>query len=244
MRKFIALLPAFGLLGCATQPDDIATAYVSPVQYQNFSCTQIASEIERVNRRAGELEGTLQDTADNDAGQMGIGLLLFWPALFLLEGGDGPQAEEYARLKGERDALEQSAVQKDCGLSSEQVAAAAPDLLSSTVPGTVTAETGKFGAVALATTSRFGSGQCIDQETAELAEACAIRECGQSCELDVVFESGQCAAIVGHSGVTEVAVGASSSEAVETARSQCRQHPRRGGNHAHCQVLMQPSCNL
>lgn len=276
MRKFIALLPALGLLGCASQPEDIATVYVSPIQYQNFSCSQIATEIQRVTRRASELEGTLQETADNDAGQMGVGLLLFWPTLFFLEGGDGPQAQEYARLKGERDALEQSAIQKNCGDSSEQVAAvgtldgavpprsgsseagaiivddakttnAAASTLaapSSTEPGGVAVTTGKYGAIALGKTSRFNSGQCIDQDTAELAEACAIRECGRFCELQVVFESGQCAAIVGHPGVTEVAVGASSSEAVDTARSQCRQHPRRGRTYSNCQVLVQPSCNL
>lgn len=276
MRNFIALLPALGLLGCASQPQDIATVYVSPIQYQNFNCSQIASEIQRVNRRASELEGTLQETADNDAGQMGVGLLLFWPALFFLEGGDGPQAQEYARLKGERDALEQSAIQKNCGTSSEQVAAvgtldgAAPSPSGSGDPGSIivddamttdaaiskpaaSSSTGmsavaaapeKYGAIALAKTSRFNSGQCTDQDTAELAEACAIRECGRFCELQVVFESGQCAAIVGHSGVIEVAVGVSSSAAVDAAKSQCRQHPRRGRNDSRCQLLEQPSCNL
>ena len=43
---------------------------------------------------------------------MGVGLLLFWPALFALEGGDGPEAAEYARLKGEYEALRQAAVMK------------------------------------------------------------------------------------------------------------------------------------
>ena len=46
--------------------------------------------------------------------QMGVGLVLFWPTLFFLEGGDGAEAAEYARLKGERDALEQAYTQKKC----------------------------------------------------------------------------------------------------------------------------------
>jgi hypothetical protein len=45
---------------------------------------------------------------------MAVGMILFWPALFFLEGGDGPQAAEYGRLKGERDALERVAIQKKC----------------------------------------------------------------------------------------------------------------------------------
>ena len=46
---------------------------------------------------------------------MGVGLILFWPALFALEGGDGPDAEEYRRLKGEVDALQTVSVKKKCG---------------------------------------------------------------------------------------------------------------------------------
>jgi hypothetical protein len=48
---------------------------------------------------------------------MAIGLILFWPALFFLEGGDGPQAAEYARLRGEVDALERVAIVKKCDMT-------------------------------------------------------------------------------------------------------------------------------
>lgn len=46
---------------------------------------------------------------------MGVGLVLFWPALFAL-GGTKQQEAEYARLKGEHDALQQAAVAKKCGV--------------------------------------------------------------------------------------------------------------------------------
>ena len=45
---------------------------------------------------------------------MGLGIVLFWPALFFLEGGDGVEAEEFAQLKGKLEAVEKSAVQQDC----------------------------------------------------------------------------------------------------------------------------------
>ena len=45
---------------------------------------------------------------------MGVGLILLWPSLFFLEGGDGLQANEYSRVKGEQDAIEQLMVQKNC----------------------------------------------------------------------------------------------------------------------------------
>ncbi len=38
------------------------------------------------------------------------------PALFFID-GDTPQAQEYASLKGQFDALEQAAIQKDCSLT-------------------------------------------------------------------------------------------------------------------------------
>ncbi len=105
------------LVGCASSPDKIGAAYVSPLQYQDFSCDQITAELSRVSRKANELRGNLKSEADSDTAQMAVGLVLFWPALFFLEGGDDARATEYARLKGEFEALEVTAIQKKCGLS-------------------------------------------------------------------------------------------------------------------------------
>ena len=106
------------LFGCATQPDEIQSTYVSPLTYKNYDCDQIALEMDHVSHRTGDLYTQLKNKADNDAAQMGIGLVLFWPTLFLLEGGDGPEATEYARLKGSYEALHTNAVQKKCALES------------------------------------------------------------------------------------------------------------------------------
>ena len=117
MKNFlIAGALAATLAACASQPDEIQTAYVSTLPYENYDCQQIAGEMERVSRRASELRGSLKKKADNDEAQMGVGLILFWPTLFFLEGGDGPTAQEYARLKGERDALEKVSIAKKCGI--------------------------------------------------------------------------------------------------------------------------------
>ncbi|PCI41525.1 MAG: metal ABC transporter ATP-binding protein [Rhodospirillaceae bacterium] len=118
--KRTLILGLFALGACATQPNEIATSYVSPLQYQSYDCDQITMEMARLNRRVNELHGSLKKTADDDEGQMAIGLILFWPALFFLDGSDGPQAQEYGRLKGERDALEQAAVGKKCMIKSVQ----------------------------------------------------------------------------------------------------------------------------
>lgn len=48
---------------------------------------------------------------------MGVGLVLFWPALFFLAGDD--RSDELGRLKGEYEALETSAIQKKCDVAPE-----------------------------------------------------------------------------------------------------------------------------
>jgi hypothetical protein len=100
--------------GCATNPEKIQAASVSALPYMEYNCNQIGLELDRVTKRADELHTRLKKLADDDAAQMAIGMLLFWPALFFLEGGDGPEAAEYARVKGERDVLQKIAVDKNC----------------------------------------------------------------------------------------------------------------------------------
>ena len=116
MRLIAFLFLGVLIAGCATQPSDLPTTYVSPNQYQNYSCEQITMEMNRTSRKANELQARLKKDADNDAAQMAVGIIIFWPALFFLEGGDGPEAAEYSRLKGEFEALEEVSVQKKCGV--------------------------------------------------------------------------------------------------------------------------------
>lgn len=105
-----------GLTGCATQPDKIQAASVSPLNYSSYDCSQVSAESKRIQERVSSLHHSLNGEANADAWQMGLGLVLFWPTLFFLEGGDGPQAAEYAQLKGEAEALQKAAVDKRCSL--------------------------------------------------------------------------------------------------------------------------------
>ncbi|MFP4097955.1 MAG: hypothetical protein ACLFU1_04125 [Alphaproteobacteria bacterium] len=80
--------------------------------YHDYSCNQIAAELSRVSRRVNEIAGVQDSQATKDAVALGVGLVIFWPALFFLIGDD--KKEELGRLKGEYEALEQAAIQKDC----------------------------------------------------------------------------------------------------------------------------------
>lgn len=116
MRKIIYVMMGLMLAGCATSPDEMTASYVSPLQYQDYSCRQIGAESANIERRVAELYGTLDKKASNDNVQMGVGLILLWPTLFFLEGGDGNDAVEYKRLRGEYEALQKMSVQKNCGI--------------------------------------------------------------------------------------------------------------------------------
>lgn len=117
MKKFITAAVAASVLlaGCATNPNSIAPAYVSPVLYQNLSCAQLAQEAQRVSNAAAAATGAQQSQASKDAVATTVGIVLFWPALFFI-GGDKGNAAEVARLKGEMQAIEQANIARNCGI--------------------------------------------------------------------------------------------------------------------------------
>ncbi len=113
-NKTISLLVASSILtACATAGKDISSAYVSPMQYSNYDCEQLRTESMRISSRVNQLTGRLDEAASNDKAIMGVGLILFWPALFAL-GGTKQQEAELSRLKGEYDAIEATTTTKKC----------------------------------------------------------------------------------------------------------------------------------
>lgn len=97
--KSIAVLVASGILtACATAGKDISSTYVSPMQYSNYDCEQLRSESMRISGRVNQLTGRLDEAASNDKAIAGVGIILFWPALFAL-GGTKQQEAELSRLK-------------------------------------------------------------------------------------------------------------------------------------------------
>lgn len=120
MKKLVlaaCMVSQLGLVACASKSDNISAAYVSPLQYQGYNCNQIRSELARVSRRVNEVAGVQDSQASKDSVALGVGMVLFWPALFFMIGKD--KEEELARLKGEYEALEQAAIQKDCDVAQE-----------------------------------------------------------------------------------------------------------------------------
>jgi hypothetical protein len=123
--KKLLLIAVTAIAGCATSSKDVPTAYVSPMQYQSYDCSQLSGESTRLLQRVNQLGGRLDEAAANDKAIATAGGLLFWPALFAL-GGTKQQEAEYGRLKGEYDAIQQAAVLKKCDGSIPAIPPAPP----------------------------------------------------------------------------------------------------------------------
>lgn len=115
MKKAVACLCITSLFGCASSSKDITGAYVSPMTYQQYDCAQLLAETARVQTKVNELGGRLDEAATHDKQIAGVGIILFWPALFAL-GGTKQQEAEYASLKGQADAIQQAGIAKKCAL--------------------------------------------------------------------------------------------------------------------------------
>ena len=111
----LSLFLLFIVTGCATSPNEMTASYVSPLIYQSFDCQQLVMESDRVSRRVQSMHAKLDEKESDDSAKMAVGLILFWPALFFLD-GDEDGAIEYKRLKGESEAIHQAAIAKKCDL--------------------------------------------------------------------------------------------------------------------------------
>jgi hypothetical protein len=121
MNKTISLAAAAALLsltaaGCASRSENVAAAYVSPTAYSSYNCRELSAEAQRVSGAAATAAGAQDSQATKDAVATTAAIVIFWPAAFFV-GGDGAQAAELARLKGQMQAIEGASVQKKCGIS-------------------------------------------------------------------------------------------------------------------------------
>ena len=115
IREVTTVITALALAGCASKSSEIAPTYVSPIQYQSYTCAQLAEEAQRVSAAATTATGVQDKQATNDTVATGVGLIIYWPSLFLI-GADKTNAAQLAQLKGQMDAIQQASIQKKCGI--------------------------------------------------------------------------------------------------------------------------------
>lgn len=114
--KISTVLVALSILAsCATKPENIQAAYVSPTSYERLTCNELKEEAGRVSQRAAAAAGVQTKKAKQDAVATGVAIVVFWPAAFFIK-GDGATSAEVARLKGEMQAIEQTSRVKKCDI--------------------------------------------------------------------------------------------------------------------------------
>jgi len=119
MRRVVIPGIALLLVGCASKAEDVTPTYVSPVQYQAFTCPQLAAEAQRVSAAAAAAAGAQDSQHTKDAVATTAAVIIFWPAAFLVQ-GDKNNAAQLAQLKGQMDAIQQESIIKNCGIQFQQ----------------------------------------------------------------------------------------------------------------------------
>jgi hypothetical protein len=118
IKRFICVsISILFISGCSQKAAQISPVYTSPLIYQHYSCEQIRQELFRVKNKVMEISGQQDATASKDAVALGVGLVIFWPALFFMMGGE--KKHELGRLKGEYEALEKCAIEKECNINNK-----------------------------------------------------------------------------------------------------------------------------
>lgn len=119
MKKILYVLKGIFLvsifLGCASKTVDIKPKKIEKERMEKFSlytCNQIDNALSFLEKKAQRIARVQNDNASSDK------VLLSWAwiygiSLLFLE-GDGEAKEEFEIILGEKEALEELAIEKDC----------------------------------------------------------------------------------------------------------------------------------
>jgi len=102
------------IISCASASKDVETMDVSLDLYRSQNCNSLAYELAQLNKRKNTIAAELDKKASNDQGTA-LGAAWFLPAAVAL-GGNKEKEQEYARIKGEYDAVVQVGAEKQCNL--------------------------------------------------------------------------------------------------------------------------------
>lgn len=91
-----------------------------------LSCTELDGATDAVSQQAAELAQAVDSRRGGNFIALGVGVMMFWPALAAIRSNE-PEAAELALLKGEYEALRQASHHKDCPAPGVQLLPPLPD---------------------------------------------------------------------------------------------------------------------
>ena len=116
MKTIILMLAAASTLSaCAEKSANIAPSYTPASRFSSMDCSQLSYEGQQMNRTLASMSAAQDKQASNDAAMVGVGLILFWPAL-VAPMVSGDNATQIAQLKGDAQAMDTAYRMKGCGL--------------------------------------------------------------------------------------------------------------------------------
>ena len=119
MNKLILLVLAGLTVACMNTPSRVVTTATVPIftaAYDAFSCDQLYSEARRIAGQMHDIAGVRDEDAQTERLEF-VGGVLYWPVLFLVDGGSDSKAarEEYDQLKNRLLSLTDWEVKGQCG---------------------------------------------------------------------------------------------------------------------------------
>jgi hypothetical protein len=113
----MSILALFYLfIGCASKTVDIQPKAVDEKKLEKFntySCNQIDNALSFLEKKAQRIARVQNDNANSDRTLLSWGWLLYGVPYLFLE-GNGKAKEEFSIILGEKEALENLAIEKDC----------------------------------------------------------------------------------------------------------------------------------
>ena len=121
MKTISTALIVISLAACATNPDKIASAYVSSSEYADYTCSSLQREYASNERKAEDLYAGMKSKSRVNATAGVVGALIFWPALFFMKGKDAEADATYSELQGRKTAIEKAMDKKKCSPYPSQI---------------------------------------------------------------------------------------------------------------------------
>ncbi|MFN3933562.1 hypothetical protein [Parvibaculum sp.] len=113
-----AVAASFVLSGCTQRTAQIQSTYVSPKEYDNYSCDELAKERSAILAKAKEIGDLQEENADADAAFV-AGFLLVSMPLLIGTAFTKDRAAEFAALKGKYEAVDRAQYEKRCDVDDE-----------------------------------------------------------------------------------------------------------------------------
>lgn len=109
-------------MGCASKTVDIKPTPVSQEtlkKFNSYSCNQIDNALAFLENKAQRIARVQNDDAETDKKLASWGWLYGIPLLFL--NGDGESKKQFEIILGEKEALENIAIEKDCSFDRKTI---------------------------------------------------------------------------------------------------------------------------